>query len=439
MEDKEIKKKFIRYAVPTIVSMLVISLQCIIDGMFVSYGVGPQGLAAVNITMPLTSFFFSVAIMIVSGGVVISGIAQGKGKKELTHGFTTLTLVTLAVTCVLISILVMLNLKSICYALGCDDALYPYVSDYLSVFATLLFFYVSPGFTEAFVRLYERPSWVFISGCISCISNIVLDYILVVNLGMGMRGAAIATVAASTIAFVALIKKVEMGRIAGGWRDLKRIFFNGSSEMITSVATSISTYVFNIFLMKHTGYMGVAALTIVFYLNMLVNFSTFGMSQAMYPLIAYHVGARNYSCIQTLLRVVMKYSFIIGIGVYLVIFIFKDTIIEFFTNGNMALTDMTRDAVTFITPVYLISFVNIIGSSFHTAIERPLESAVIAVCKSLVFVLIPLALLPGLFESVGMDFKLGIWFSIPVGEVMCLFVTVPLMYFSTRRLMKALA
>ena len=438
MKDTEIKKKFIRYAIPTIVSMLIISLQCIIDGMFVSYGVGPQGLAAVNITMPLTSFFFSVAIMIVSGGVVISGIAQGKGNIELTHGYTTLTLVTLAVTCTLISILVMSNLKAICYALGCDDALYPYVSDYLSVFATLLFFYVSPGFTEAFVRLYEKPVLVFISGCISCISNIVLDYILVICLGLGMRGAAIATVAASLIAFTALIKKVEIGNIAGGWRDLKRIFFNGSSEMITSVATSISTYVFNIFLMRHTGYLGVAALTIVFYMNMLVNFSTFGMSQAMYPLISYHVGAKNYSNIQTLLHVAMKYSFIIGLVVYLVILIFKDTIIGFFTNGNIELTNMTRDAATFMTPVYLISFVNIIGSSFHTAIERPLESAVIAVCKSLVFVLIPLVMLPGLFESIGMDYKLGIWLSIPVGEIMCLFVTVPLMYYSTRRLKKTL-
>ena len=162
------------------------------------------------------------------------------------------------------------------------------------------------------------------------------------------------------------------------------------------------------------------------------------MVQAMYPLISYNVGGRNYPHIKSLLHVAMKYSFIIGLGVYLAIFIFKDIIIGFFTNGNTELTDMTRDAVTFMTPAYLISFVNIIGSSFHTAIEMPLESAVIAVCKSLVFVLIPLTILPDLFESIRMDYKLGIWLSIPVGEIMCLSVTVPLMYLSTRRLMRAL-
>ena len=439
MKDTDIKKKFIQYAIPTIVSMLVISLQCIIDGMFVSKGVGPQGLAAINITMPLTSFFFSVAIMIVSGGVVICGIAQGQGNKRLTKGYTTLTLVTLAVTCFILSIIIMLNLKDVCYALGADKELYPYVRDYLSVFAVLMFFYVSPGFTEAFVRLYERPNLVFVSGCVSCISNIILDWILVIKLNWGMQGAAIATVSASVIATTSLISKVELGRIAGRWKDVWRIFFNGSSEMITCIATSVSTYVFNVYLMNHVGYIGVAALTIVFYLNMVVNFSTMGMAQAMYPLIAYNLGARDYDCIKRLLKVAMKYSFIIGFSVYIIILLFKGPIIELFTNGNVQLTEMTRHAATYMTLAYLVSFVNIIGSGFHTAIERPVESAIIAVCKSLIFVLIPLMTLPSLFESMNFDYKMGIWLSIPFGETLCLLVTIPLILVSMRRMRRSFA
>ena len=434
MKDTDIKDKFIKYAIPTIVSMLIISLQCIIDGMFVSKGVGPQGLAAINITMPLTSFFFSVAIMIVSGGVVICGIAQGQRNKELTRGYTTLTLVTLAVTCFLLSAVIMLNIKDVCYALGADDELYPYVRDYLSVFAALLFFYVSPGFTEAFVRLYEKPNLVFVSGCVSCMSNIILDWILVIKLNWGMQGAAIATVSASVIATTSLISKVEMGRIAGRWKDVWRIFFNGSSEMITCIATSVSTYIFNVYLMNHVGYIGVAALTIVFYLNMIVNFSTMGMAQAMYPLIAYNLGARDYESIKRLLMVAMKYSFIIGLSVYIIILVFKTPVIELFTNGNVQLTEMTHHAATFMTLAYLVSFVNIIGSGFHTAIEKPIESALIAICKSLIFVVIPLMTLPSMFESMNLDSKMGIWLSIPVGEMLCLFVSIPLIIISMRKL-----
>lgn len=434
MEKGNINKVFFKYAIPTIIGMLVVSFQCIIDGIFVSKGVGAQGLAAVNITMPLTSLFFSVAIMIVSGGVVICGIAQGKGDRRLTEGYTTLTLVTLFVTCLVMSVVIMADLKGVCYLLGCDDMLYPYVRDYLSVFVLTIFFYVSPCFTEAFIRLAGKPHLVFVSGCISCVTNIVLDWLFVLELDMGMRGAAIATVVADFTAAALLFRHVRLGRIAGTAADIRRIFFNGSSEMITFIATAVTTYLFNLLLMRHVGYLGVAALTIVFYFSMMVNFSTVGMSQAMYPLIAYNVGAGDYDAIRRLLRIAMKYSFAIGLGAYIVLLLFKAPIVGWFTEENEELETITRHAMTYMTPAFLISFVNIIGSGFHTAIEKPLESAVIAVCKSLVFVVIPLLCLPPLFERIGWNYALGIWLSIPVGEVLCLLVTVPLTARSLRNL-----
>ncbi len=394
------------------------------------------GLTAVNITMPLTSFFFSVAVMIVSGGVVICGIAQGQNDRQRMRGYTTLTLVVLAVTCVLLSVVVLAFLREVCYALGCDDDLYPYVRDYLSVFALLLFFYVSPAFTEAFVRLCHKPRLVFVSGCISCVTNIILDAVLVLGLGWGMRGAAIATVAASCVSAAVLASHIELGRRMGGWSEIRRIFFNGSSELVTCIASSVTTYIFNLYLMRHVGYMGVAALTIVFYLNMVVNFSTLGMAQALYPLIARNLGARNIDHIRQLLRVSMAYSFAIGLGFFVVVLLFREPIVGCFTNGNAELSEMACQAAAFMVPAYLISFVNIIGSSFHTAIEKPLESAVIAVCKSLVFVLIPLLLLPGVFAAFGGEERLGIWLSIPVGELLCLSVTLPLMFRSMRGLQR---
>lgn len=434
MRDKNIKSIFIKYAVPTIIGMLVISFQCIIDGMFVGKGVGPEGLAAVNITMPLTSLFFSTAIMIVSGGVVICGIAQGNNDERLTHGYTTLTLVTLMVTCIFLSIAVMTNLDRICYALGCNDLLYPYVRDYLSIYAVSIFFFVSPCFTEAFVRLYQKPNWVFVSGCICCMMNILLDWWLVIELEMGMRGAAIATVTANTTAAITLSHLVKFGRIAGEWRDVRRIFYNGSSEMLTFIATAVTTYAFNRILMEHVGYLGVAALTIVFYFNMIVNFSTVGISQAMYPLIAYNVGAKSYNNIHLLLKVALQYSLAIGCAAFVIFLLFKTPIISLFCNGNEELAQLTADASTCMTLAYLFSFINTISSGFHTAIEKPLESAFIATCKSLVFILIALTTLPPLFESAGLDYNWGIWSSIPTGELLCLAISIPLTLRSLKRL-----
>lgn len=439
MKETDVKTLFVRYALPTVIGMLVVSFQCIIDGIFVSNGVGPQGLAAVNITMPLTSMFFSIAIMIVSGGVVICGIAQGKGDQRLTEGYTTLTLVTMAVTCAILSVLVLAFLRPISFALGANEMLYPYVTEYLSVFALTVFFYVSPCFTEAFVRLYQKPNLVFVSGLICCLVNVLLDWWFVIGLDMGMRGAAIATVTANFSAAVVLFSQIRLGRMAGNWHDVRRIFFNGSSEMLTFIAAAVTTYVFNLILMEHIGYLGVAALTIVFYFNMIVNFSTVGLSQAMYPLIAYNVGAKAYQHILILLKVALKYSFIIGLLAYVVLYLFKEPIIGLFSDGNEELGQMTAYAATYMTLTYWVSFINIIGSGFHTAIERPIESALIAVCKSLVFVLVSLLALPPLFESLGWGYDLGIWMSIPVGEVCCLAVTVPLLLRSLQKLKVKLA
>lgn len=434
MNNSNISRTFIHYALPTIVGMMIVAFQSIIDGMFVSRGVGPQGLAAINLVMPLISVLFSVAIMVISGGVVICGIAQGEGDEQRVRGYTSLTFGVLVLTSAVMMAVLLPNLKSVCYLLGSDDALYPYVRDYLLYMVIGLFLFVSPTFTEAFARLRGKPGWVFVSGLTSCLLNIILDWLFVLEFGWGMKGAAIATCIANASAALALLKQVKFGRIMGGWNEVSRIFFNGSSEMITSVASAVTTFIFNIIIMEHIGYMGVAALTIVYYFNMIVNYSTFGMSQAMYPLVAYNVGAKNYSSVKELLKIALKYSFIVGLSVYLVILLFKGPIIGIFANGDSELASLTRYAASFLTLTYLFSFVNIIGSGFHTAIERPVESALIAILKSFVFVIVPLFTLPPAMEAVGLDYSLGIWLSVPIGEMLCLAITIPLIRHSLRRL-----
>lgn len=434
MNDSNISKTFIKYAFPTIMGMMIVAFQSIIDGMFVSRGVGPHGLAAINLVMPLISFFFSVAIMITSGGVVICGIVQGEKNDRKVRGYTTLTMAVLVVTSVILTLILFPNLKRICYALGSDEVLYPYVHDYLKVMVIGLFFFVTPAFTESFVRLKGKPEWVFISGLTSCLSNVLLDWLFVLELGWGMKGAAAATVIADSLAALVLIWQVDFGKIMGGRSEVLRIFFNGSSEMITSVAAAVTTFIFNIIVMRHIGYLGVAALTIVYYFNMIVNYSTLGMAQAMYPLVSYNVGARDFNGVKSLLDIALKYSFAVGLIVYLVILFFKVPIINIFADGNEELASLTRYAASYLTLTYLFSFINIIGSGFHTAIERPVESALIAILKSFVFVIVPLFTLPPALEAIGLDYNLGIWLSVPIGEVLCMMITIPLLRISLKRL-----
>ena len=429
MEQREsTRRQLLRYALPSIIGMLIVGVQTIIDGLFVSRGVGALGLAAVNLSMPLISVMLSVAIMIISGGIVIAGIAQGRGDEERVKGYTTLTLTVLLVTILFLSALVALDLKRLCYFLGSNDEVYPFVRQYLGIIGCGFIFYCIPNFTEAFTRLRGKPNWVFTSGVICCVVNVVLDYFFVLRFGWGVAGAAIATCIANTTAALVLLHNVRFGKLVGGKREIGKIFYNGSSEMLTSVSAAVTTYIFNIVLMREIGPKGVAALTIVCYLNFIVNMSIFGLSQALYPLMSYSVGAKDYKRIKSLLFNSMLFGGCIGFGVFLVVLVFKHGIVSAFSNGDAELQALATVATTYVTLHYLVSFINIIASSFHTAIERPLESVIIALCRSIIFVLIPLFVLT---PVIG---QLGIWLSMPIAEVLTLLVSVPLMWRSLRGL-----
>ena len=428
-----LQRQLLRYALPSVVGMLIVGIQTFVDGLFVSRGVGALGLAAVNLSMPLISVMLSVAIMIISGGVVLAGVAKGEGDDRRVRGYTTLTFAVLAITIALLSLALGLNLERLCYFLGSDDAVYPHIRPYLGIIGCGFIFYCIPNFTEAFNRLAGHPNRVFVSGTICCVVNVVLDYLFVLRLGWGTRGAAVATCIANTSAALALLPGVRWGRLCGTWREVWRMFYNGSSELFTSVSAAVTTYIFNIMLMRQVGPTGVAALTIVGYLNFAVNISIFGLSQAMFPLVSTQLGARNYRGIRTLLRTSLWMGGTIGIGVYLLVLLFRDGIVGAFAGGDAVLKAMALEAATWVTLHYLISFINIVGSSFHTAVERPAESVVIALCRCILFVMPPLWLLT---PHLGV---LAVWLCMPIAEVLTLLVTLPLTLHTLRRLHRVAA
>lgn len=420
-----------RYALPSIAGMLVVGVQMFVDGIFVARGVGALGLAAVNLSMPLINVMLSVAIMVISGGVVLCGVAQGGGDERLVRGYTTLTFAVLMAVSALMALLVGLNLRRLCYLLGADDAVYPHMRSYLGIIGCAFFFYCVPNITEAFNRLAGRPNWVFLSGVICCGVNVLLDYVFVLRLGWGTAGAAAATCMANSSAAAVLLPNVRFGRLRGSLQTVWRMVYNGSSEMFTSVSAAVTTYIFNLVLMREAGPTGVAALTIVCYLNLMVNMSIYGLSGAMYPLMSRELGARNPRGIGSLLRNALLMGGSIGAGVYVLVLAFKPWIVEAFASDDPELAALTCTAATWVTLHYLVSFVNIVASSFHTAVERPLESVLIAVCRSIVFVLMPLWVLT---PQVGM---MGVWLSMPIAEVLTLLLSVPLMRRSMRRITSA--
>lgn len=425
LETENITKLFFKFAIPSIFGMLIVSLEIMIDGMFLGRNVGPLGLAAVNLSMPLINFLMSVGLMICVGGGVITSIYFGKKKLNRARELTSITLMLLIGVLEFLSLIVLINLDFFINFLGANEEVYPYVRAYMIPMMIGAFFYTSPIFTETFVKIEEKPNLVFVSGSVCLTFNALLDYLFIQKFQWGMTGGAVATLLACMLGFLALLPnlhfKLPQKSLRIYIKDIKNIFFNGSSEMLSVVSSTFAMYLFNLTLMKKIGVLGVSALTIVFYINQMLNISLYGLSQALQPLVAYNLGARHLDKIKKVLRVSLITGGTLGAVAYIGSHIWGGFIIGIFSKGNQELMSLAKTALFYISFAYLISFLNIISTSFLTSIEKPIESVVVSLGRSIVFIAIPLFILPDLIGAKG------IWLSIPIAELMCLVVSYFLM------------
>lgn len=425
LETENIAKLFFKFAIPSIFGMLIVSLEIMIDGMFLGKDVGPLGLAAVNLSMPLINFLMSVGLMICVGGGVITSIYFGKKKLNRARELTSITLMLLIGVLEFLSLIVLINLDFFINFLGANEEVYPYVRAYMIPMMIGAFFYTSPIFTETFVKIEEKPNLVFVSGSVCLTFNALLDYLFIQKFQWGMTGGAVATLLACMLGFLALLPnlhfKLPQKSLRIYIKDIKNIFFNGSSEMLSVVSSTFAMYLFNLTLMKKIGVLGVSALTIVFYINQMLNISLYGLSQALQPLVAYNLGARHLDKIKKVLRVSLITGGALGAVAYIGSHIWGGFIIGIFSKGNQELMSLAKTALFYISFAYLISFLNIISTSFLTSIEKPIESVVVSLGRSIVFIAIPLFILPDLIGAKG------IWLSIPIAELMCLVVSYFLM------------
>lgn len=425
LETENITKLFFKFAIPSIFGMLIVSLEIMIDGMFLGRNVGPLGLAAVNLSMPLINFLMSVGLMICVGGGVITSIYFGKKKLNKARELTSITLMLLIGVLEFLSLIVLINLDFFINFLGANEEVYPYVRAYMIPMMIGAFFYTSPIFTETFVKIEEKPNLVFVSGSVCLTFNALLDYLFIQKFQWGMTGGAVATLLACMLGFLALLPnlhfKLPQKSLRIYLKDIKNIFFNGSSEMLSVVSSTFAMYLFNLTLMKKIGVLGVSALTIVFYINQMLNISLYGLSQALQPLVAYNLGARHLDKIKKVLRVSLITGGALGAIAYIGSHIWGGFIIGIFSKGNQELMSLAKTALFYISFAYLISFLNIISTSFLTSIEKPIESVVVSLGRSIVFIAIPLFILPDLIGAKG------IWLSIPIAELMCLVVSYYLM------------
>ena len=419
-------KKLLRYTFPAVIMLVFTSIYGVVDGLFVSNFVGKTAFAAVNFIMPLMMVLGSVGFMFGTGGSALIGKTLGEGeKKKANLIFSLLVYISIAIS-VVFAVLAVVFMRPIAAALGADGQLLEDSIVYGQLIAIAIPAFVLQTVFQILFATAEKPKIGLYITIAAGVTNILLDALFIVVFSWGLVGAALATTISLCVGGIVPLfffgrknsSLLQLIKTKYDGQALLKTITNGSSEFVNHISMSIVGVLFNMQLLKYAGVNGVAAYGVIMYVNMIFLSVYLGYAVGAAPIISYHFGAQNYDELKSLLKksvvIMAGFSFIMIASAQLL----AKPMSMVFVGYDQGLMDMTQRALFLYSFSFLFSGVGIFGSSFFTAMNDGLISALIAFMRTLIFQTGAVFLFPLLW---GVD---GIWLSVVLAEAMALLVTV---------------
>lgn len=426
LEFKLNAPSILKFVLPSIIMMVIMSLYTVVDGIFVSNLIGTDAFSAVNIIYPLLGITIGLGTMFGTGITAIVTIKLGEGKqKEANENFTFIIGFTIALG-FLISIIAFYFLEDIIYVLGANDTIYKYCYEYAF---PLVFFFSANILQFQFQNLYianGKPHIGLIMTTIGGVTNMILDYVFIVNFNMGISGAAIATGIGYSIpaiyglCYFSLNQKnvLHFVKPKMDMRVLWHTMGNGSSEMVSYLSASCTTFLFNNIMIRLAGPDGVAAIAILLYLDFILVAICMGYSIGIAPLFSFNFGRKNKEHLKLLFRISMRFCLIVGCVMCMGTFLFKEPLIALFTHSDSTVYSFAVNGLAIYACSYLFKGLSIFSSAMFTAFGNGKVSAVLSFMRTLVFVTSTLLIFAYLF---GID---GVWVATPVAECLAFMMSI---------------
>lgn len=425
LEGKSLKGDFMRFIIPSIVAQWVFALYTMVDGMFVAKGVSEVALTAVNIAMPYVMTLFSISILFAVGTSTVVAIMLGENRAQKANEVFTQNIVLLSIFSIILTVIVMLNLKELAIFLGATEFNMVYVMEYLKYLVPFSGLFILSYSFETLIKTdgYPKMAMIIVTG--GSVLNVVLDYLMVIRWNMGIGGAALATSIshAVIIVFYLLHFCQKKGMIAFAkfkldlplvWRELK----NGISSGITELSAGLIIFLFNQAILIYLTEEALVSYTIISYVNSIVIMSMVGIAQGYQPLVSYYFGQKNTLKCKKLLKyglVAVVITSIVSVGGC---FMAADWIVNLFIDPSMAtLRAYSATVLRIFSLSFLIAGYNIVISGYFTAVEKPVAATSISLCRTIIMLVISLAVMTALFQGAG------IWWSATFAEILTLIVT----------------
>lgn len=427
--------RLLRYTLPTIVMIIFTSLYSVVDGLFVSNLVGDLALSAVNIAFPITMIIGAFGFMLGTGGSAIVARTLGEGKPELASRYFTLFIWCVAGLGVVLSIVTIAFIEPIMRFAGASDLLLEDCIAYGRILLAGSAVFMLQSAFQSFFSVAEKPKLGLLLSLAAGATNITFDYVFIALLGMGVTGAAWATVLGYCVGGVIPVVYFLLPRREGlrlvrtnfYGRELLHACINGSSELMSNISSSIVSILYNLQLMRLIGETGVAAYSVMMYVDFVFIAAFLGFSVGSAPIVSFHYGADNRSELKSVFR---KSAVIIGVTAVVMVTaseLLSHPLSSAFVGYDPDLLEMTVHGFRLFALNYLFCGVNIYASAFFTALCNGLISALISFARTLLLRGGMVLLLPLLW---GLD---GIWWAVVAAEGLAVLVSLAFLISQRKR------
>lgn len=426
LSDHFTYKRLLRFVLPSVMMIICTSVYGIVDGFFVSNYVGKTPFAAVNLIMPLLMWLGTVGFMIGTGGSAIVSKTMGEGKGDLANQyFSMLVWVALGLGAVL-SVLVFILIRPIAAAFGAEGQLLEDCVIYGRILLCAMPAFILQFVFQSFFITAEKPGLNLRIQLAAGVANGILDYLFIVVFSWGLAGAALATAAGQVVGGIVPIlyfvrkndSRLRLAKARFEKGILAKTLINGSSEMVTNLSVSIVSILYNLKLMEAAGEDGVAAYGIIMYVNIIFMAVFLGYAIGSAPVVGFHYGAGNHGELRNMFRKSLLLMAGSGMVMFGIAELTAVPLVMIFAGYDEGLLALTVHGFRLYSLSFIMMGVNVWASAFFTALGNGVVSAAISFCRTLVFQVIVIFILPLIL---GID---GIWLGVGAAELLALGVSV---------------
>lgn len=437
-----IGRLIVKFAVPSVIALLVNSLYNIVDQIFIGWGVGYLGNGATNIVFPITIIALALSMMIGNGGAAYLSLKMGEGevetaKKGVGNAVTLVTIVS-----ILLAVIFLVWIDPILTLFGATDVLRPFALEYGFIIGAGLPFMMISAAINSMIRADGSPKYAMLSMVIGAIINVILDPVFIFVFQMGVKGAAIATIIGQVASFVVSVlymphfKSVQLNKssFAPCAKVSVNIVIFGLSSFITQFAITIVMALTNNLLVSYGALsiygseIPMTATGIVMKVNQILISILVGIAVGAQPIIGFNYGAKDFTRVKKALDIALVASEIIAIIAFLIFQFAPMSVVSLFGSEEGLYNEFAVKAFRIFLMLCPLTGFQTVVAVYLQAVGKPLKSAILSLARQIIFFVPAAVLLPKFLGVVGV-----LWTG-PVADGLAFLLSVGLLIYERKQL-----